>query len=60
MLADGHGEGAFRPVESNCAFSTLVALHVRWLGNRLDARFPLNLRLEVEEHVLKIPSKPGF
>ena len=36
----------------------LVALHVRWPGNRLDQNFPIDLVLEVEEHLLSVRFQP--
>ncbi len=57
--ADG-GAGSFQVIEAVYPFESFVALHVRWPGNRLDSRFPLNLLLEVEEHHLTIRLRPNF
>lgn len=53
-------EGLFRLKGAECPFETLVALHVRWPGNRVGTSFPLNLRLEVDEHHVAIPTTPGL
>lgn len=52
--------GAFWISATERPFTNLVALDVRWPGNRLGKRFPLNLLLEVEEHHLSIPIKPSL
>jgi hypothetical protein len=54
------GDGLFRVSATERPFENLVALQARWVGNRLDTRFPLNLLLEVEEHRLSISVKPGL
>ena len=53
-------DGSFRVSTSNCPFQNLVALQVRWPGNRMGAKFPINLLLEVEEHHLAVHIKPGL
>ena len=58
-MANVHPEdGSFLAKREPPPFANLVALHVRWPGNRLDDSFPLNLILEVEEHHLLVPLKP--
>jgi hypothetical protein len=55
-----HPEGLFKVSPSVYAFENLVGLEVRWPGNRLGGRFPLDLRLAVEEHLLSVQLKPGW
>jgi hypothetical protein len=54
------GDGLFRVSATERPFENLVALQARWVGNRLDTRFPLNLLLEVEEHRLSVRVRPGL
>jgi hypothetical protein len=59
MSDDEQGDGLFRARVAPPPFENLVALHVRWPGNRLGRKFPINLLLEVEDHHLEIRIKPG-
>ena len=54
------GDGYFRVTTTACLFGNLVALHVRWPGNRVGSKFPINLRLEVDEYQLDISARPSL
>ena len=54
------GDGDFRVTTTACPFENLVALHVRWPGNRVGRKFPINLQLEVEEYQLDISARPSL
>jgi hypothetical protein len=58
MPSGDQGDGSFQVTGEPPPFANLVALHVRWPGNRLDSSFPLKLTLEVEEHHLSVHLKP--
>jgi hypothetical protein len=61
IMSDGeHRDGLFRVTAAASPFENLVALHVRWPGNRMGSKFPVDLLLEVEEHHLAVPIKPGL
>jgi hypothetical protein len=53
-------DGTFRVTATAYPFTNLVALDVRWPGNRIGGKFPLNLLLEVEEHHLTVHTQPSL
>jgi hypothetical protein len=53
-------DGSFRLSVDERPFANLVALHVRWTGNRIVKKFPLSIILEVDEHHITIPLRRGF
>jgi hypothetical protein len=55
-----HRDGLFRVSKMATPFKNLVALDVRWPGNRIDSKFPIDLLLEVEEHHLAVRTNPGL
>jgi hypothetical protein len=59
-MDDGDEYGSFCISKKPAPFANLVALSVRWPGNRLEDSFPLDLVLEVEEHHLPVRLKPSF
>jgi hypothetical protein len=59
-MSDSIKDGAFRMDGTSAPFENLVALDVRWPGNRLGRRFPLNIVLEVEQFLLTVPVKPSL